>query len=215
MRRMFLSGAAAVALVSGAAAMIGPSAIAQAATAVSAMTAEQKAAYDAWPADKKAAYDAWPAEYKAYFWSLNTNRQTGSFSLSPEQCQQILGMNAAQRSAAWVSIEAQLAGQPAGGAASPAASDPTAAAPPMSDPAASAPVEQVQANPPGGGTPSATPPNPPTAAAPVPPSQPADPTYNAGPYKGALSAPPADAMNKTYPVCTRTLQDNCRNPGGK
>lgn len=30
---------------------------------------------------------------------------------------------------------------------------------------------------------------------------------------GNLSAPPASAMNKTYPPCTRTLQDNCQNPG--
>ena len=30
---------------------------------------------------------------------------------------------------------------------------------------------------------------------------------------GNLTAPPASAMNKTYPVCTRTLQDNCQNPG--
>lgn len=30
---------------------------------------------------------------------------------------------------------------------------------------------------------------------------------------GNLSAPPPQAFNKTYPVCTRTLQDNCQNPG--
>ena len=30
---------------------------------------------------------------------------------------------------------------------------------------------------------------------------------------GNLTAPPASSMNKTYPVCTRTLQDNCQNPG--
>jgi hypothetical protein len=43
---------------------------------------------------------------------------------------------------------------------------------------------------------------------------PADPSYNAGAYKGALSPPPADAMNKTYPVCSRTVQDSCRNRSG-
>ena len=30
---------------------------------------------------------------------------------------------------------------------------------------------------------------------------------------GNLTPPPASTMNKTYPVCTRTLQDNCQNPG--
>ena len=30
---------------------------------------------------------------------------------------------------------------------------------------------------------------------------------------GNLTPPPASAFNKTYPVCTRTLQDNCQNPG--
>jgi hypothetical protein len=58
-----------------------------------------------------------------------------------------------------------------------------------------------------------TPPNPPTASAPVAAAQPADPSYQAGPYKGALTAPPAEAMNKTYPVCTAKLQDNCQNRG--
>lgn len=30
---------------------------------------------------------------------------------------------------------------------------------------------------------------------------------------GNLTPPPASAMNKVYPVCTRTLQDSCQNPG--
>lgn len=33
--------------------------------------------------------------------------------------------------------------------------------------------------------------------------------------RAAVPPPPADAMNKTYPVCTKILQDNCRNRGGK
>lgn len=73
--------------------------------------------------------------------------------------------------------------------------------------------EQVQANPPGPGTPSVTPPNPETATTPVPPTMPADPGYQASPYKGALSPPPAEAMNKSYPLCTATLRDSCVNPG--
>ena len=30
---------------------------------------------------------------------------------------------------------------------------------------------------------------------------------------GNLTAPPQAALNKSYPVCTRALQDNCQNPG--
>ncbi len=72
----------------------------------------------------------------------------------------------------------------------------------------------VQANPPGAGMPSMTPPNPMVASEPVPPALPADPGYMAGPYRGALTPPPAEAMGKVYPLCTRTLQDSCRNRGG-
>lgn len=32
--------------------------------------------------------------------------------------------------------------------------------------------------------------------------------------QGNMTVPP-DAMNKTYPPCTRTLQDSCRNRGGR
>ena len=30
---------------------------------------------------------------------------------------------------------------------------------------------------------------------------------------GNLTPPPQSALNKTYPVCTRALQDNCQNAG--
>ena len=30
---------------------------------------------------------------------------------------------------------------------------------------------------------------------------------------GNLTPPPATAMNKVYPLCTRKLQDSCQNPG--
>lgn len=32
-------------------------------------------------------------------------------------------------------------------------------------------------------------------------------------YPGNMAPPPADAMNKTYPVCRRGMTDNCQNPG--
>ncbi|MFC0588038.1 hypothetical protein ACFFF7_01285 [Novosphingobium aquiterrae] len=86
--------------------------------------------------------------------------------------------------------------------------------PAMPMPSATPPI-QVQANPASAEAPSATPPNPTTAADPVPPAVPADPSYQAGAYKGALTAPPAEALNKVYPLCTKTLRDSCRNPGGK
>lgn len=75
------------------------------------------------------------------------------------------------------------------------------------------PVIQTQANPPGEGIPTETPPNPTTAGTPVQPAMPADTSYNAGPYKGALTPAPAEAMGKAYPLCTRTLLDSCINPG--
>jgi hypothetical protein len=31
---------------------------------------------------------------------------------------------------------------------------------------------------------------------------------------GNMTPPPAMAMNKSYPVCSRTVTDNCRNRGG-
>ena len=42
------------------------------------------------------------------------------------------------------------------------------------------------------------------------PGAPAVVTHN---HPGNLTPPPQSAMNKTYPVCTRALQDSCQNPG--
>ncbi len=80
---------------------------------------------------------------------------------------------------------------------------------------AAGPVVQVQANPPGHEPASPVPPNPASASDTVAPAMPSDPGYVAGPYKGALTPPPVEAMNKVYPVCTRILRDSCRNPGGR
>ena len=44
------------------------------------------------------------------------------------------------------------------------------------------------------------------------PAQPAQTTIVTN-NPGNLTAPPPQALSKTYPVCTRTLQDNCQNPG--
>ena len=93
------------------------------------------------------------------------------------------------------------------------ATDVYEAAPAADAAAQTGPVESIQANPRGSDEPAVTYPDPATANAPVPPSMPADPSYHGGPYKGALSPPPPQAMTKVYPVCTRALQDSCQNPG--
>lgn len=104
--------------------------------------------------------------------------------------------------------------------ATPAPATPDAATPTgnMNDtpaPAAGDPgVEQVQANPRGSDAPAVASPAPDNANAPVSPSIPADPSYHGGAYVGADSPAPAQAMNKSYPVCRSKQQDECRQPGG-
>ena len=71
----------------------------------------------------------------------------------------------------------------------------------------------MQANPRGSDAPAVAAPDPATANSPVAPSRPADPSYQGGSYVGAASPPPADAMNKTYPVCGHGVVDSCQNPG--
>lgn len=77
---------------------------------------------------------------------------------------------------------------------------------------AAPPVIQTQANPRGEGPASPTPPNPATADTPAPPAMPADPQYRGGPYAGALTPPPTEAIGKVYPLCSRTITDSCQNP---
>lgn len=152
---------------------------------------EQTVAYQAWSNDQRVSYNTWPVDYRTYYWTLTPPRQSGWWRLTDEQRARIYAMAEADRAAALDRVTSDLAAQRAAGPA----------------------VVQTQANPTGAGVPSATPPNPSTAAEPVAPAQPADPTYNAGPYKGALTPPPAEAQNKTYPVCTKAMQDNCQNRG--
>jgi hypothetical protein len=199
MRNLFLASAAALALAGGATMVSAQSPAGDPVVAQGAMSAQQKAAYATWPADKKASYDKWPVEYQAYFWSLSASQQTGWFALTDAQRKQVYDMPPASRAQAWVSIEQQLAGgpPPSASAAPPSASTmpspEAAAAPPATDDPASAPA-QVQANPVGSAQAADPSPDPATANSSVAPSMPADPGYNAGPYKGALTAPPADAQ---------------------
>lgn len=154
------------------------------------LTPGEIAAYNAWSADQRASFDTWPVDYRTYYWSLTPPRQSGWWRLTDEQRAQIYALAEADRAAAWTRVEEQLAARPTG---------------PI--------VIQTQANPPGPGVPTATAPNPTNAGDPVPPAQPADPSYRAGPYKGALTPPPAEAANKAYPICSRTVTDSCQNRG--
>lgn len=162
MSRFVLASAASLAMVCGASSIMAQEPAPTPATATTAMTAEQKVSYDGWVADQRISYDSWPADQQNYYWSLTANQQTGWWALTDEQRQKLLAMDAPTRSAAWASIEKQLA-------------------------AVTAPT-----------------PGPANTAT----------SQGSTTYKGALNDPPADAMNKSYPPCSKTVQDNCRNRGG-
>lgn len=195
MRKLLFPAISALALIGAAGPLLVQSSAAQTATttatvATPVLTAAQQSDYDTWAPEQRSSYDAWPAAYQVYYWTLTPNQMHGWWRLTDVQRGQIVAMTPDQQVSAWTAVEAQIAAMPAPAVA--------------------------QANPVGSSeTPTATPPNPVAAADPVPPAKPADPGYQAGPYKGALTPPPAEAMNKVYPVCTRKLQDSCRNPGGK
>jgi hypothetical protein len=153
------------------------------------LSAEQQVIYDAWPPDRRADYDALEPEYQTYFWTLTPRQRDAYWVLSPEQRAQIMDMTPQARANAWTSIEAQLA-------AGANHSETSVAARTGGD--LPAPRTAAQAN----------------AQADPPP---ATVTSGAGAvvtnYPGNLTAPPPSALNKTYPVCSRTLQDSCQNPG--
>ena len=193
MRNVLFPAASALALLCAAGPLVVQTGSAQ--TSSTMLSSAQRMDYETWAAAQRTSYDAWPADYQSYYWTLSLNQMHGWWKLTDVQRTQIMAMTPDQRVNSWVSIEAQLAGQAAAAAPVPAV---------------------IQANPVGSSEmPSATPPNPDSASMPVPPAMPADATYQAGPYKGALTPPPPEAMNKVYPVCTRILQDSCRNRGGK
>jgi hypothetical protein len=55
-------------------------------------------------------------------------------------------------------------------------------------------------------------PGPPTEET-IPASAPGQPETIVTTYPSNLTPPPAAALNKTYPLCSRTLHDGCRNRG--
>jgi hypothetical protein len=194
MRKLLFAGASALVLaalpaaISAQEAASATDAMAERQTPVT-LTPDQQADYDSWTEEQRSDYDAWPDEYKVYYWTLAPERQKGYWALSADQRGQIYKMSPQQREMAWQSVVQQLQGQ-----------TPTTPA--------------AQANPPGEGMPTTGVPAPKAAAQAVRPAMPADESYQGGPYKGALTPPPASAMNKDYPVCSKTVQDSCRNRGG-
>jgi len=155
-----------------------------------AMTVQQKTVYATWPSTRRTDYEAWPVDYQTYYWTLTPEQQEGYWALTNDQRGQIYKMTPEQRATAWTAIQQQLAGQM-----------------PTTPPG--------QANPPGPGVPTAGVPNPQSADQAARPAMPADQSYQGGPYKGALTPPPAAAMDKNYPVCSKMVTDGCRNRGGK
>lgn len=153
------------------------------------LTAEHQAMFNTWTPAQKADYESWPNDYKVYYWTLNADQQKGYWALTADQRGQIYKMTPEQRQMAWNSVIQQMKGE-------------TPATPPG------------QANPPGPGVPTAGVPDPKTASQAARPAMPADENYQGGPYKGALTPPPATAMDKEYPRCSKTVTDNCRNRGG-
>lgn len=185
MRTLFLAGAAVLSSFA-AAPLLAQSTPVASATTVYVMTPDQKTMYDTWPSAQRVAYDAWPSDYRTYYWTLNPAQQTGYWKFTDDQRGMVYRMTPEQRVLAWQAVQAQMNGQ--------------VPATPM-----------TQANPPGEGMPTTGVPNPSAAAQSVPPAMPADATYQGGPYKGALTPAPADAMDKTYPVCSASVQDSCVN----
>jgi len=154
------------------------------------MTVQQKTVYATWEPTRQTDYGAWPVAQQTYYWTMTPEQQEGYWAMSTDQRGQIYRMSPEQRALAWQSVVQQLRGQQ------------------PSTPAG-------QANPPGQGVPTAGVPNPQTANQSARPAMPADQGYQGGPYKGALTPPPADAMSKDYPACSRTVRDGCRNRGAR
>lgn len=198
MRTVLFAGAAALTLTALPAALgaqSDPSAhdAHAAAAAAYTMTPEQRAMFDAWPSDRQMYYNSLDAAHQAWFWSLTPRQMEGYWVLTADQRERVFAMTPAARANAWASIEAQLAA---------GANDSATSAARTGGPVPrGADVVNAQVRP----APSTT-----TVIADADPATP-DTVVTSNP--GNLAPPPAQAMNKTYPVCTRTLQDSCQNPG--
>ena len=192
MRKFFLTGAAALSVLAVpglSLAQVDPPPTAGVPGSTNSV-GDKRGGYQLTP-EQKTLYDSWPVERRADYDTWPQDYQVYYWSLEPDQQTGYWALSPEQRKQVY---------------------DMT---PEQRTQAWASITQQLQANPPSAEPASPTPPNPATADSPVPPAQPQDPNYNAGPYKGALTAPPAEAANKTYPVCSKTVTDSCRNPGGR
>ncbi|MXP40972.1 hypothetical protein GRI75_04850 [Altererythrobacter soli] len=201
MRKLLLAGAATIGIIAAPAVLSAQDApelqtSANAAADVE-LTAEQRAMYDAWPDDRRATYDALEQEHQTYFWTLTPKQRDAYWFLTPQQRTQIMGMTPEARASAWTSIEAQIAAQANDSQTSVGASTSVDAS------ASAQTANQANAR--------AVPP--PSSTTVVDEGDPATPATVVRTNPGNLTPPPASAQNKTYPVCTAKVQDNCQNPG--
>src|SRR5687767_14977260 len=150
--------------------------------------------FDAWLPERQTYYLSLDADHQTYFWSLTPRQMEGYWVLTPEQRTRVFAMTPAARASAWTSIEAQLAAGANSSATSVAAR--TAGPVPQTANAANAQVTPA-----------------PSTTTVIADADPATPDAIVTDIPGNLTPPPAQALNKTYPVCTRALQDNCQNPG--
>lgn len=174
-----------------------PDSTAPTAAAPFAPAADQQAQIDAWPAEQKAKYAAWPSTYQEYFWTLDAEQQKGWWALTDEQKGQVYAMTPDQRTQVWPSIVAQVNGQSASAATMPPANGAQPAPGGMAENrGVDAPKDAMTADA--------------GAAATATGNAPASDTV--GTMMASNAAPSAAA--KKYPICSKTVQDSCRNRGG-
>ena len=210
MRKYLVSGVAAVALSWSMTLVAQPAGKPAASTTTSAQTtlnADQKSMYDSWPAEQRTSYDSWPADYRSYYWTLTPSQQSGWWRLDDTQRKTMYDMAPADRTTAWSSIEAQMAGAPAPSTS--AMSSSTTDAMPSTE---SGMAGSTAMTPPAMGAPGAMDHAMTGSEAPAAPGMAANSGSTVTTYS-AMPGPPPEAMNKTYPVCTAQLQDSCQNPG--
>lgn len=82
-------------------------------TAYGEWPSEYRAAYWGWPDNYRTSYWTWPGEYQDYYWTLEPEQQTAYWVLTNDQRAKMAAMTPAQRTAAWTSIQNQMAGTPA------------------------------------------------------------------------------------------------------
>jgi hypothetical protein len=201
MRKLILAGAATIGIIAAPAALSAqgaPELEASANAAVEAeLDAEQRTVYRAWPAETRDAYGRLNSEHRTYFWTLTPTQREAYWLLTPEQRTQMMGMTPEARANAWTSIQAQVAA----GANNSQTSVTARTGGDVSASARTANQANAQATPR------------PSSTTVVDDGNAATPATVVRNNPGNLTPPPASALNKTYPVCTRRMQDNCQNPG--